>query len=77
MRANGSTHLVITVIITVFSRFHVSRALAGQANPLIKVMSGYGFTDGAVAPLSFDLPAGWSGVFLFQVDVCDSVGYRL
>ena len=53
MRANGSTHLVITAIITVFSSFHVSTALAAQAKPLIKVMSGYGSTDGGVAILGF------------------------
>jgi len=53
MRANGSTHLVITAIIIVFSSFHVSTALAGQAKPLIKVMSGYGSTDGGAAILWF------------------------
>jgi ABC-type nitrate/sulfonate/bicarbonate transport system substrate-binding protein len=53
MRANGSTHLVITAIITVFSSFHVSTALAGQAKPLIKVMSGYGSTDGGAQILWF------------------------
>jgi NitT/TauT family transport system substrate-binding protein len=53
MRANGSTHLVITAIITVFSSFHVSTALAAQAKPLIKVMSGYGSTDGGAQILWF------------------------
>src|ERR1700752_1633840 len=53
MRANGSTHLVITAIITVFSSFHVSSALAAQAKPLIKVMSGYGSTDGGAQILWF------------------------
>jgi len=53
MRANGSTTLVITAIITVFYSFHAPSALAAQANPLIKVMSGYGSTDGGAQILWF------------------------
>ncbi len=53
MRANGSTNLVITAIITVFYGFHVPSAMAAQAKPLIKVMSGYGSTDGGAQVLWF------------------------
>ena len=53
MRANGSTNLVITAIITVFYSFHVPSALAAQAKPLVKVVVGYGSTDGGVAVLGF------------------------
>ena len=53
MRAYGSTNLVITAIITVFCSFQVPSALAAQAKPLVKVMSGYGSTDGGAAILWF------------------------
>ena len=53
MRANGSTNLVIAAIIAVFSSCHVPSALAAQAKPLVKVMSGYGSTDGGAAILWF------------------------
>lgn len=53
MRANGSTNLVITAIITVLYSFLAPSALVAQAKPLVKVMSGYGSTDGGAAILWF------------------------
>jgi NitT/TauT family transport system substrate-binding protein len=53
MRINGSINLLITAIITVFLEVHAPTELAAQAKPLIKVVAGYGSTDGAVAPLWF------------------------
>src|SRR3989442_10411746 len=53
MRNHGSIHLFIAGMIAVFLDFHAARALAAQAKPLVKVVAGYGSTDGAVAPLWF------------------------
>ena len=53
MRTNGSIRLLITAIIAGFFDVHAPTALAAQAKPLIKVVAGYGSTDGAVAPLWF------------------------
>ena len=53
MRINGSINLLITAIITVFFDVHAPTELAAQAKPLVKVVAGYGSTDGAVAPLWF------------------------
>jgi NitT/TauT family transport system substrate-binding protein len=53
MRINGSISLLFTALITVFLSAHAPTALAAQAKPLIKVVAGYGSTDGAVAPLWF------------------------
>ena len=53
MRGNGCTTLVVTAIITSFYSFYVPSALAAQAKPLIKVMSGYGSTDGGAQVLWF------------------------
>jgi hypothetical protein len=53
MRKHGSIHLFIAGMIAVFLDFHAARALAAQAKPLVKVVAGYGSTDGAVAPLWF------------------------
>ena len=53
MRANGGTNLVITAIITVFYSFPAATALPAQVKPLVKVVVGYGSTDGGVAVLGF------------------------
>jgi NitT/TauT family transport system substrate-binding protein len=53
MRINSSISLLITAIVTVFLDGHAPTALAAQAKPLIKIVAGYGSTDGAVAPLWF------------------------
>jgi NitT/TauT family transport system substrate-binding protein len=53
MRINGGISLLLTAIITVFLDVHAPTELAAQAKPLIKVVAGYGSTDGAVAPLWF------------------------
>src|SRR6266511_4700005 len=53
MRNHGSIHLFIAGMIAVFLDVHAPSALAAQAKPLIKVVAGYGSTDGAVAPLWF------------------------
>jgi len=52
MRTNGRS-LLIAALIIVFLGAHAPSALAAQAKPLIKVVAGYGSTDGAVAPLWF------------------------
>jgi NitT/TauT family transport system substrate-binding protein len=55
MRINSSISLllIITAIVTVFLDGQAPTALAAQAKPLIKIVAGYGSTDGAVAPLWF------------------------
>jgi NitT/TauT family transport system substrate-binding protein len=53
MRINGSINLFITAIITIFFDVHAPTELAAQAKPPIKVVVGYGSTDGAIAPLWF------------------------
>jgi NitT/TauT family transport system substrate-binding protein len=45
--------LLITAIIAGFLDVDAPTALAAQAQPLIKVVAGYGSTDGAIAPLWF------------------------
>ena len=53
MRKYGSIHLFIAGMIAVFLDFYFPGMLAAQAKPLIKVVAGYGSTDGAIAPLWF------------------------
>jgi NitT/TauT family transport system substrate-binding protein len=53
MKNHGSIHLFIAGMIAAFLDFHAPSMLAAQAKPLIKVVAGYGSTDGAVAPLWF------------------------
>jgi NitT/TauT family transport system substrate-binding protein len=53
MRTNGRISLLIAAIIAVFLDVHAPAELAAQAKPLIKVVAGYGSTDGAIAPLWF------------------------
>jgi NitT/TauT family transport system substrate-binding protein len=52
MRTNGCS-LLITALVIVFVSAHAPTARAAQAKPLVKVVAGYGSTDGAVAPLWF------------------------
>ena len=53
MRIKSSIGLLITAIIAHFLDVDAPTALAAQAKPLIKVVAGYGSTDGAIAPLWF------------------------
>src|SRR5207247_1438129 len=53
MRNHGSIHRFIAGMITVFLGLHAPSMLCAQAKPLIKVVAGYGSTDGAIAPLWF------------------------
>src|SRR4249920_395180 len=53
MSTNGRIRLLVTAIIAGFFILHAPNVLAGQAKPLIKVMAGYGSTDGGVAVLGF------------------------
>src|SRR6266545_2240687 len=48
-----SRSLLIAALVIVFQSAHAARALAAQSKPLVKVVAGYGSTDGAVAPLWF------------------------
>jgi NitT/TauT family transport system substrate-binding protein len=53
MRTNRSIVLWIAVMIAGVLGVHARTAWAAQAKPLIKVVAGYGSTDGAIAPLWF------------------------
>jgi len=53
MRNHGGIHLLIAGMIAVFVDGYAPTLLAAQAKPLVKVVAGYGSTDGAVAPLWF------------------------
>src|SRR2546427_12368797 len=48
-----SRGLLIATLVIVFLSAHAARALAAQAKPLVKVVAGYGSTDGPVAALWF------------------------
>jgi NitT/TauT family transport system substrate-binding protein len=52
MWSNGRGFLIEALVI-VFLCVHAPRAWAAQAKPLIKVVAGYGSTDGGVAVLGF------------------------
>jgi NitT/TauT family transport system substrate-binding protein len=52
MRTNGRS-LVIAALVIVFLAAPAPSALAAQAKPLVKVVVGYGSTDGGVAVLGF------------------------
>ena len=53
MRSHRSIHLLIAGVIAVSLALHAPSILAAQAKPLVKVLAGYGSTDGAIAPLWF------------------------
>ena len=53
MRKYRSIHLFLVGVITVFLQVRDPSMVAAQAKPLIKILAGYGSTDGAVAPLWF------------------------
>jgi NitT/TauT family transport system substrate-binding protein len=53
MRNHGCIRLFIAAMITVVLDVCAPRMLAAQAKPPIKVIAGYGSTDGAIAPLWF------------------------
>ena len=45
--------VLIAALVIIFLSAHAASALAAQAKPLIKVMAGYGSTDGGVSVLGF------------------------
>jgi NitT/TauT family transport system substrate-binding protein len=51
--SNFTRGLPIAALVTVFLTAHAVSALAAQARPLVKVVVGYGSTDGGVAILGF------------------------
>jgi ABC-type nitrate/sulfonate/bicarbonate transport system substrate-binding protein len=53
MKNCGTIYLFIAAITAVCFDLYAPTMLAAQAKPLVKVMAGYGSTDGAVAPLWF------------------------
>ena len=53
MRNHRSIHLCIVAMIAGLLDLHAPSMLAAQAKPLVKVVAGYGSTDGAIAPLWF------------------------
>src|SRR5207245_7710123 len=53
MRTNGRIGLLIAAVIAGFFAAHTPTAMAAEARPPIKVVAGYGSTDGAIAPLWF------------------------
>src|SRR5205823_2224137 len=55
MRNHGSINRFIAGMITVFLGFHAPSMLCAQAKPLIKVVTGYGSTDGAISDFAVRL----------------------
>jgi ABC-type nitrate/sulfonate/bicarbonate transport system substrate-binding protein len=53
MKNHGSSHFFIAGIIAVFLDLPAPNMLAAQTKPPVKVVAGYGSTDGAIAPLWF------------------------
>jgi NitT/TauT family transport system substrate-binding protein len=53
MRKHGGIHLFIAGMIAAFLDVHAPTMLAAQTKPLVKIVAGYGSTDGAIAPLWF------------------------
>lgn len=58
MRFHRSIPLLIVVIIAACFELHAPGIAVAQAKALVKVMAGYGSTDGAVAPLWFAKETG-------------------
>ena len=58
MRISSSIRLVVAAIILDGSLVDAPTAAAAQVKPLIKVVAGYGSTDGAIAPLWFAKETG-------------------
>src|SRR5258708_7926693 len=53
MGNHRSIHLCVVAMIAGLLDLHAPSTLAAQAKPLVKVVAGYGSTDGAIAPLWF------------------------
>ena len=53
MKDHGNIHLLIAAMIATCLDLFAPSMAAAQAKPLIKILAGYGSTDGAVAPLWF------------------------
>src|SRR5918992_1133012 len=49
----GFLRIAAGALVIIFLSAQTPRALAGQAKPLVKIVSGYGSTDGGVAVLGF------------------------
>jgi len=53
MRTLGAMHLFIAGAIAFWPDFYLPGTSAAQPKPLVKIVAGYGSTDGAIAPLWF------------------------
>jgi ABC-type nitrate/sulfonate/bicarbonate transport system substrate-binding protein len=53
MRIYLSMRSFIAAMIAIFLYAHAPEMVAAQAKPLVKILAGYGSTDGAIAPLWF------------------------
>ena len=58
MKNCGAFHLFAAALFAVCFDIHAPSMAAAQAKPLVRVMAGYGSTDGAVAPLWFAKETG-------------------
>ena len=58
MKNHGGIRLLIAPLFTVIFAVHTPALLHAQPKPLVKVMAGYGSTDGAIAPLWFAKETG-------------------
>ena len=50
MKNYGNIHFFVAGMIAVLLSAHAPTPLAAQTKPLVKVVAGYGSTDGAIAP---------------------------
>ncbi len=58
MKDRGGLRLLIATLFTIIFAADTTPLLHAQAKPLVKVIAGYGSTDGAVAPLWFARESG-------------------
>jgi len=53
MKNHGAVRLSVAAMFTIVFAAHTPALLQAQSKPLVKVIAGYGSTDGAIAPLWF------------------------